>query len=35
MAMNFQLDATDYLGHDHEVFKTKLMESALSEPKKN
>ena len=34
MAMNFQINPTDYLGHDHEVFKTKLMELALSEPKK-
>lgn len=32
--MNFQINPTDYLGHDHEVFKTKLMELALSEPKK-
>ena len=34
MAMNFQINPTDYLGHDHEVFRTKLMELALSEPKK-
>ena len=34
MSMDFNIDPTDYLGHDNEVFKTKLMELALSEPKK-
>ena len=32
--MDFNINPTDYLGHDNEVFKTKLMELALSEPKK-
>jgi hypothetical protein len=32
--MNFRLDPSDYLGHEHEQFKQTLMELALSEPKK-
>ena len=31
--MNFKLNPSDYLGNDHEVFKTHLMELALSDPK--
>jgi len=32
--MNFRLNPSDYLGHEHEQFKQTLMELALSEPKK-